>query len=321
MLKALETLSDVKDEFTDKSLGELGIAIQRYFKGLPGRIPERQYLRVSSLYFLCPRQFALNWFFPKPEKPFDHKSVMMMMTGTLFHKYVQDHVLGPMGILFGNWLHQDGTRVDGSFHPTMEDDNLWEYEELTLRDDQYKIIGHCDGMIETNRLAAFLEASRLMAWPEIKKRVQSIEPTKFSLLEVKTSGSFQFDKIKESKTIADYYKMQACVYQHLADVDQTVFLYVNRDNFSFFSFLYNHEELWVKQAYRKAALCWKSVQDRKLSDSMMQCLTPRDKRAKACPHAKPCFDSRFDISERVKVGACADDAATFELGETTYPAS
>src|SRR5690606_23101852 len=109
----------------------------------------------------CPREFVLNYWQPKPNKKFDWASQLKMSTGTHLHYFLQNSVLGPMGVLHGTWRKLAGT-VDEEdqqqgFHPDPEKavrdlvdqkPQEWEFVEQSCWDEKYRISGHTDGTLD-----------------------------------------------------------------------------------------------------------------------------------------------------------------------------
>jgi len=301
-LKLNALAKESKEEASDpKKYAKLKNAVQGWISAWPNQHSQTDVLRASGLHWVCPREFVLNYWNPKPNRSFDFKAQFMMSTGTHLHSYLQDRVLGPMGVLFGMWEHTgtSGIVKDG-FHPDMLGDMEraargtpveWRYVEPTVWDERHRISGHVDGILCTNRLRFVERNAKLFKTDptEACKRLQDLEMGETALLEVKTTGSFVMKNLKNPEDIADYYKTQAAIYQKLTNIPRTLFWFIERDTVQSKTFMYKHEPLLWKDATMKARIIWEAIRDRTLPESRMACKVPTDKRAKACVHADDCW--------------------------------
>lgn len=311
-LKLMDAKRDSESEASEPTkYASLKKVVQTWMTNWPNQDSQTDVLRASGMYFVCPREFVLNYWSPQANRSFDYKAQLMMSTGTHLHSYLQNYVLGPMGILFGKWKHTgtSGIIKDG-FHPDMLADMeraakglplQWEYVEPTVWDEKHRISGHVDGVVCTNRLSFINKHARLFKTDpeEACKRLHDLVLGELALLEIKTTGSYVFKSIKSSDDIADYYKTQADIYQHLMDIPRTLFWYIERDSMQSKTLLYKHEVGRWNDAKRKAQIIWEAIRDRKLPDSMMACRMPTDPRAKKCVHKDECWTRM--ISEKPKV--------------------
>ena len=288
-------------------------AVKSWMDAWPPQSTYTDVLRASSIYFVCPREFVLNYWQPTANRDFSHKSYLFMSTGTHLHKYLQDCILGPMGILWGDWL-RDGKKAATGFHPSPEKalSNIvsqrgmeYEYDEIKCFDSDYRISGHVDGQISLRRIE-FLHTHRLelKADPIAAMKLLRDLPhkdTDIVNLEIKTCGSYVFQNLMDSNSIPEYYKMQAEVYQNATGVRRTLFWYICRDTMESKLILYEYTGKWWKDATKKATIIWKAIRDETLPVSGMACHTPKDKRAKECTFRKQCF-GEMDFTEYVRIG-------------------
>jgi len=306
-----ETRKKEKDPARYKHLTS---AVKSWMKAWPAQSTYTDVLRASQLYFLCHREFVLNYWQPKDNRDFNYKSYLMMTTGTHLHHYIQNYVLGPMGVLWGNWVLTHKKHTQTGFHPApkkalqtiCKQGNLpWAYEELDFYDEGYRIAGHIDGQLDLARIDWLHHNSdKMKENPEAALREMKKIPTderNLINLEIKTCGSWVFENLVDSKSIPEYYKMQAEIYQHATGVHKTAFWYINRDTMDSKIILYDYSGNWWKDATRKAKIVWQSIRDETLPISGMACHTPKDKRAKDCAFRTPCFDE-MDFSEYVRKG-------------------
>jgi hypothetical protein len=302
VLESLKTLELARESVAeaDKSgkYKKLKNTVQKWMTAWPNQNSQTDLLRASGMHFVCPREFVLNYWSPQANRSFDFKAQFMMTVGTHLHTYLQDRVLGPMGILFGKWKSAD--EVVNGFHPDMIGDMRraaqgvraeWTYVEPTVWNEKYRISGHVDGVVCTNRLSFVEKQANLFKTDpeEACKRLHDLEMGEMALLEIKTTGSYVMKSIKSADDIADYYKTQASIYQKLMDIPRTLFWFIERDTVQSKTFLYHYEPARWKDATMKAKIIWEAIRDRTLPESRMACTVPTDTRAKKCVHADQCW--------------------------------
>ena len=281
-------------------------AIKTWMNSWPDSHSNTEWLRASSIYDVCPREFVLNYWQPKANRSFDWGSWMRMDTGTFLHSFLQNKVLGPMGILWGHWreagkeLEKDPPSV---FHPyagtPVQDGGGYIYEEFTLTDEQHRISGHIDGIICKNRIEFLRKNAKKFKNNRVSlaKELAQIEMTDKALLEIKTTSSYGFKKLTDHTSIAEYYKMQAEVYQKMSGIPLTIFWFIERDTMNSKIIPFVGDGAWWTLAKRKANLIWRSIRDETLPENMMKCHSPSDTRAKKCAHRTPCWldDFKFQL--------------------------
>jgi hypothetical protein len=198
-------------------------------------------LHPSSLSYqeFCARQELLRLLESKP--PFDIQLSQIAALGTQMHDYLQNHVFGPAGILYGRWVDvasiaQNGEIVDKSewriregFLPEYTmlpglNVTRWRYLEPMIRDNDGKFDGHCDGFLELD--------GRLYA------------------LEIKTANDRNF-KLLNGKPMAPHL-VQLWFYAKLGaqahkpgyqNVEGVVFFYYNKNDSSWKSMLIDKADL------------------------------------------------------------------------------
>lgn len=329
----LGKLRDAKTEETalPGKFTHLPKAIQQWMNAWPNQETGTDILRASGVHGLCPREFVLNYWQPKANKSFDWSSLIKMSTGTHLHHVLQNHILGPMGVLHGTWRETDtGAEFEG-FHPDplksvdeiMSGKPLtWMYVEPTVWDEHHRISGHKDGHVDLDRVKYIWDNAPLFKKdPKLLcKRLHDMPMGELFILEIKTTSKFAFDGLSESRDIADYYKMQACIYQKLSAIEKTLFWFMERDSMASKTFIYDYEEGWWRDAKRKAKIIWESIRDEVLPESMMACRTPADKRAKGCTHCEACFGklSFKNYVERGKTMAAASGRKLLDLSGVTF---
>ena len=308
---------DAFDSFHgDKAVPEIldGFAksVKLYMNAAPDQHTGTDILRASHMSGLCPREWVLNYWNPKPNRSFDGLSLLKMRMGTDYHFFMQNYVLGPMGVLYGTWKHRtDSIPGTVGFHPDPELaisemnrqlEPTWVYEEETLWSEKYRIRGHCDGTVSKDRLEAFAGMSKLVKEDLTKacKQLHEIPAGTMALMELKSGSAYGFEKLTDERSIPEYYKIQANIYMWLKGVDRSLFLFTERDQFKMKGIVYPYEASWINDVKRKARAVWESIRDEKLPETAMACLSPADKRAKSCVHALQCWNSRLDFKAWIK---------------------
>jgi len=302
------------------TLGYAGAAsaVQSWLDAFPRQTTKTDILRASRIHDVCPREYVLNYWQPKRSHALGWRGSMFVTLGTCLHQFLQDGVLGPMGVLSGDWeyvdRHVSTGVIESGFHPdperaVWEFSNqrafTWRYVEPQLWHEGWRISGHIDGIVSDDRLRFLIDnlAAVKKSPNEWMRRMWDIPLGRKKLLEIKTSGGFVWDKLEKGvKGIADYYRMQASIYQKLSGVHSTLFWYVNRDRMESRLLNYQMENAFWNDAIRKAEIIWTAIRDRTLPDSLMACKTPKDRRAKTCVFAEECWARRFDFESYCKRG-------------------
>lgn len=311
-----ETKEKEKAVYKDETTS-LVKATQNWMDSLPPQPTETNYLRASGLHGVCPKEFVLNYWQPRPNRFFDWKSRIMMDVGSSLHYQLQNQILGPMGVLYGNWKGPKvlgfDTHFTDCFYPDPEK-AIWEmqhqmplsyiYQEYEVWDEQYRIKGHVDGKISLNRLTYLHDIGDMFKGniKELYRRLQKIPAGELVNWELKSSGGYVFDKITGEESIPDYYRSQACIYQAKTGIYKTLFWYINRDTMKSKTMIYNYEKHFWTEATRKARIIWEAIRDERLPDAMLACKSPKDDRAKGCTFCEPCFGRRLDFKKYVEDG-------------------
>lgn len=300
---------------------DLGKLAQSFVDGWPRGEVVIDTIRASGIYFHCPREFVLNYWRPVPTSDFDLKSYLKMGTGSYLHEWLQNVCLGPLGVLWGHWIRPnpeatadpeyDGPRYgppggvtpwvrvtgyhpdpDLTIHEHVNQRPLtWTYLEPRWTDPLYRISGHVDGEVSLDRMRVALEYVKdwMLDPAAVRTRVRACPGDDRDLLEIKTSGTYQFGKLAGPGSIPDYYKAQAEAYQYGWKKRRTLFWFVDRDTMGSKCIAYVQEGGWLKENLRKARITWEALRDEVLPEGMMACRTPKDRRAKTCPHRKACW--------------------------------
>lgn len=283
------------------SLPNLAGAMKAYVDAWPARRIGTDCVRASQLFYLCPREFVFDYFEPRPTRSFDVKSRLMMGCGTFLHEVIQNEILGPMGVLKGNWVNlRTKQRVRDSYHPdpdlavreaSREFPRTWEYEEYQLFDSALRISGHLDGIVSIDRID-WLATNESLLKTDLKKAFAELDKIPLgeeAKLEIKTTGDWLFQKMKMPGDIADNYKMQSNVYQKLSGARRAIFWYVNRNTMGSKMLPYWFEKHWWDHARQKAVTVWEAIRDLKLPERFRACDLPTCTRAKSCVFRELCF--------------------------------
>jgi len=313
MTAFLSILKSVQKQQEDRSpfvqvLAQFPKSIGKWVGKWPETGTDNTIIRCSGAYDLCPREFVLNYWQPKGKKHFPFTNQMFAGMGTHIHSYLQNFILGPLGLLKGAWEYlPTGQRVEGYYPDTQgffqkylkTGEYDWQYIEPIVWEPHYRFKGHQDGIIDKAKFVKFVELMNLdVPFEVISKELDKVTETEECALEIKNTNNRNFENIALQE-LPGYYKMQACMYQKLSGVHETLFWYLNRDNCDSKMFVYGYEENWWNEATRKADCIWTSIRDEVLPESMMKCTNCTDKRAKECPHSKSCW-KKMDFKDWVK---------------------
>lgn len=284
--------------------------IKAFVDAWPNQDTYTDWIFISQLYYMCPREFVFNYWEPKPNVSFKCENRLMMHIGSVVHDYYQNQILGPMGILYGIWENEAG-QVEG-YHPDpvnvfWANKNRkplkWRFVESRVKDTNLRIRGKYDGKVCKNKLDWFIENLKLVKKDIFQafKESKSIEPGKLDLLEIKTCGTYPYEKLENGDEISNSYKMQSEVYMDLTKTDSTAFLFMDRNTCKMISLRYDMDGKWVKEAYRKCKIVWESIRDEEFPDTMMACKTPDDGRSKKCVHNVMCWGASTESSKYIEV--------------------
>lgn len=309
ILKSVQKSTDDRTPFV-QALAQLPKALPKYIGMWPETSRDNTIIRCSGAYDLCPRQFVLDYWNPKGSRTFPFQNQMLAGIGTHLHHYLQNVILGPLGILKGTWklVGSCGGVVAGyypgshDFHKQYLETGQLEYEyvENKVWEPHYRFSGHQDGVVDKARIVKFVELINLkVPFDSIRRELNKVKHTEECCLEIKSTSTRNFENISEN-SLPDYYKMQANLYQELSGLHETLFWYLDRDTCSSKMFVYGFEQGYYDDACRKANTVWRALRDETLPESGMKCLTSTDARAKICPHAQDCWATRLDFKEWVQ---------------------
>ena len=190
------------------------------------------YFRPSSVPHQCPKEMwylMRNVLYSNPENEFapDPQLSRIFDLGSSVHETIQNW-LGVAGVLKGLWrcrfcrkLHSDEwSLLPDEWCECMVAKELfpegkrkgkfpWKYVEVTVEDKEHKLKGHPDGIIVKSEKREYV-------------------------LEIKTMNTFKFQKLREAEP---GHVMQAGLYSYMLGIDNTVFLYYDKNSQNLKEFL------------------------------------------------------------------------------------
>ena len=249
---------------------------------------EDEKFRCSGVHNICPRMYALalrDQF--SLGMSVDAKLGWIFGTGTAMHTQFQEHYLRrfPEGVFQGWWRDRSSGKVlrgdmvkDGgdplaySWIPAPEGKAGYEYVELEFYSSDYRLSGHCDGVL---------------CWPD------EDEP---EILELKTINSFGFSYVDPSiggKPKADHV-IQANAYMWLTGLNRARIVYIKKDYTASPGesicehVIYKDDKVieGIKQTIDETIAALKSGE---MPDKLSDCQRKTSPRAKYCSAKTQCF--------------------------------
>lgn len=172
----------------------------------------------------CARRLAYYLLQPEiQDPPKDPKVLFDMDAGTAIHEWFQDRVLGPMGLLEGEWECSRCGVVQTGKRPTAP--CMQEIQILDLMEDKW-VKTSCKATrmqwkFKEQHIELNLHGIKVTGRPDGKLVV-----TKGRLLEIKSTEHEKFEAIEAPK---DYHVFQASVYGAHLGYEEVVILYVDRN--------------------------------------------------------------------------------------------
>ena len=265
------------------SVRQIANPVGRFIKQVPVTrdYREGEYTHVSDLLYKCMRLVAISGQMGvlPPEEPIWPAMSLVHEMGEAGHDWVKGRIMQETGNVFGNWACICGhTTVERALLKQAET-NICEkcgypadvYKELTLRDEEYKLVGNCDLAVEY--------------------------ANQYVLSELKTISRAQFDTLTDAKPD---HKMQLHFYSWMAQREglsvykrMSVF-YICREwvfgsPFKEFIMDASESEEAIQPYLAEAA----AIRDWKHRNGQLPqrtlCATKDDKRAVKCPMVSRCF--------------------------------
>lgn len=224
----------------------------------------------------CPRAYHLVMrrdeygisFIQEPK--FSASMMRVFDHGHALHALYQDKVLGPAGVLYGEWQHQrTGEKIEG-FMPQNEQ-SLWRYVEPRLIWPEMRITGYCDGIIFVNG--------------------------QWCILEIKSANNNSFMYVKSTGKPRDYHVRQAQIYvfapkptlsqqMHISGV---LMLYINKDTGEEAEFYVPRDEGIMGAIANNIQQSIAAADSPNLPPRLSDCKSERSPRAKDCHACGACF--------------------------------
>jgi len=121
------------DDTKQVEVPDIGKVARRFWKRLPEReLEAATKIRASGAYYLCPREFVLQYWQPRPRPRIEIGNKLMMNCGTTIHDVLQNQVLGSTLCLRGWWKNLESGEKKEGYHPDPE--ATWDELLKELRD-------------------------------------------------------------------------------------------------------------------------------------------------------------------------------------------
>jgi len=219
-----------------------------------------EYVRASDLFDLCSRERALRRKFNVVTVEQPSPSLRLMFDiGTAMHDLIRDKYLGPMQVLYGEWLclrcgqYQTGTMPKFCSCSRYAS---FTYHERTVKNPEWKVKGHLDGV---------------MLNPVRGKGV----------LEIKSIDGKMFDTLRAP---LPEHVFRTVVYQWLSGMSWGVVVYACKGMkfpSSFKDFVVEYDDSIITKV--------KATLTELRSGGQRVCGSERDKRAQRCPVSRQCW--------------------------------
>ena len=239
---------------------------------------------VSQLHSLCPVREALR---KRQEaegvvEMIDPESWFNYRIGHAYHDIVQNELLGPVGALYGNWRcsHCEDRHPDFGPMPKGRPDcctlkSTWEYVEPAVFDEEYDIVGNCDGLV-------------------------GFSLDELDVLEIKSLNGMKFFKTTEA--FAEH-EFQAQVYAYLlkenkkypiGNIRKIIIPYIGKGPHTNQGRIKRYHVNLSEVPYQKSVEKIKRIREIEACDGIPSesdriCVHPKDDTAKYCPVAQECF--------------------------------
>jgi len=140
---------------------------------------EPETFQASQMYFVCPRKFLIMER-EGMKKEHDARTKAKFGIGHALHHWYQDKYFGPMGILRGDWrCKRCWKKYKNCLMPTEKckkcgSKDGYEYEELTVRNTEWDIAGHVDGIFDIDGVQYVMDMKTID--PDMFKRLEKPYP-------------------------------------------------------------------------------------------------------------------------------------------------
>ncbi len=220
-------------------------------------------------YHLFMRREELGLSFVQEPK-FSAATMRVFDHGHALHALYQDKILGPAGVLYGEWQHtRTGEKIEG-FMP-QRDQEMWRYVEPRLIWPEMRISGYCDGIVFVNG--------------------------QWCILEIKSANNNSFMYIKATAKPRDYHVRQAQIYvfspkptisqqMHISGI---LMLYINKDTGEELEFFMPRDEEMMGQIVSNIQQAIAAAENPNLPPRLSECKSSKSARAKDCHACGACF--------------------------------
>lgn len=269
----IEQASNGPDDFEDR----LEDGLTKFLQKKIDESDDRHGYHPSQGYGLCTRKKALMQFYQK-EDIITPDLQMRFDIGHMYHEMIQEKWLGPMGVLKGEWECPDCGYEEYGFMPEEcvdcgRESSMYSpfvFNEVPVKDDQYGIVGHGDGILELDDLEPRLVDIKTTSWikyarkGDTKKRYVYQLQIYMSLLGLDYGVIMFFDKKSAERH-----------YVHIQQDDQ---------------FIEDYREKIEKDEDAKPIL-EDGIEEEMLEEEPFDriCSDKEVERAKNCPVSKECF--------------------------------
>ena len=257
---------------------------------------EKDYLRASGIPNLCPREevlAVLNNVFRKDD--IDAGLNLTFLHGTSLHWGVQNHLLGPMGVLYGTWRCDKCGFMHGQPDPLRKDQRVedwaiprpkqcgvplssgkeqcgsyeFTYHEHHFKDQAARLSGHSDGFLALPGLNGM------------------------GVLEIKSIGARYAREIKQAPQIGHI--IQAHVYMMFTGFKWAKIMYWQKSEFGLNALVEHHidrDEETIRRIIDMANGVWNGIRSQGEFMPERICANATCPRAKSCQLVDLCFKEK-----------------------------
>lgn len=216
--------SELEQDIIEKETFSIARVLNKH-TATKSRSERYTHIRPSSIYKIEPQDFIIGYFLGRKRQEEEFKSRLRMDFGTLAHKVIQDLLYG------AGYLEGEGDQ----------------YVEQVVHCRELGIVGHLDGIIKSKGL-----------FPVKRKAKPRLH------LEIKTTNDRNYRLTNKVGDIWPEYLWQAELYQHCTGIDETLFLFLNSETYSYKCLLYRHVPDCRKMVFDKINLIWDYISRREL---------------------------------------------------------
>ncbi len=194
------------------------------------------------------QKYSDDGLIPKPDVSPEPRMIRIFDTGHSMHSRWASY-MEQLGILRGVWECSNCGNLAGVedqigiFKPSECEKcsyNRWEYQEITVKDDDLNMYGHCDQVLDFSKIDNNFLSSDI--GKEIGDMLSWLPP-KPIIVDMKTIGKNQWNKIDREAHF--YYIVQLTIYLHILNLDMGIIIYERKDDSEVKMFrVERNEEMW-----------------------------------------------------------------------------